>query len=143
MKKTIAFFALWFATFSASMAAALPNEELQLNQSSLEKEFEQLNKIEQYVDANEGITLTEIQAKNAELLDNVTLTDSTTSFTMAGELPLLGAFWWGCCLGIVGLALVYFITDNDREQVKSALIGCVISTLLVGLGGIFNPFGWF
>lgn len=143
MKKTIAFFALWFATFSVSMAADLPNDELKLNQSSLEKEFEQLNKIEQYVEANEGITLSEIQAKNTELLDNVTLTDSTTSFTMASDMPLLGAFWWGCCLSIVGLALVYFITDNDREQVKSALIGCVISTLLFGLGGVLNPFGWF
>ncbi|MEL6133435.1 MAG: hypothetical protein AAFR59_08745 [Bacteroidota bacterium] len=39
---------------------------------------------------------------------------------------------WGFCLGLVGLLVVYLVTDGDSQETKSALIGCVAGTLLWG-----------
>jgi hypothetical protein len=109
-----------------------------------DKEFEKIQKIETFVKANPEVTLEVLQKTNSELLTNVELLDetSTTSINAVKDMPILGGFWWGCCLSVLGLAVVYFITDNDREQVKKALIGCIIGTLLFGIGGLLNPFGW-
>jgi hypothetical protein len=109
-----------------------------------DKEFEKIQKIEAFVEANPEVTLAELQKSNSELLSNVELLDetSTTNLNAVKDMPLLGGFWWGCCLGVIGLALVYFITDNDRDQVKKAFIGCLIATLFLGVGGLINPFGW-
>lgn len=109
-----------------------------------DKEFEKIQKIEAFVEENPEVTLADLQKSNSELLANVELLDetSTTTLNAVKNMPLLGGFWWGCCLGIIGLALVYFITDNDRDQVKKAFIGCLIATLFLGIGGLINPFGW-
>lgn len=109
-----------------------------------DKEFEKIQKIEAFVEENPEVTLADLQKSNSELLSNVELLDetSTTTLNAVKDMPLLGGFWWGCCLGIIGLALVYFITDNDRDQVKKAFIGCLIATLFLGIGGLINPFGW-
>lgn len=109
-----------------------------------DKEFEKIQKIEAFVEANPEVTLADLQKSNSELLSNVELLDetSTTTLNAVKDMPLLGGFWWGCCLGVIGLALVYFITDNDRDQVKKAFIGCLIATLFLGVGGLINPFGW-
>ncbi|MCP9764666.1 hypothetical protein [Lacihabitans soyangensis] len=109
-----------------------------------DKEFEKIQKIEAFIEANPEVTLAELQKSNSELLSNVELLDetSTTNLNAVKDMPLLGGFWWGCCLGVIGLALVYFITDNDRDQVKKAFIGCLIATLFLGIGGLINPFGW-
>lgn len=107
-------------------------------------EFEQLDQIESFIDKNQGISLNELKNDHADVLAGVTLIEDTgATLNITKEMPLLGGFWWGCCLGIIGLALVYFITDNDKLEVKNALIGCIISTLVVGVGGILDPFNWF
>jgi hypothetical protein len=109
-----------------------------------DKEFEKIQKIEAFVETNPETTLEVLKQSNSELLSGVELLDETsaTSLNAVKDMPLLGGFWWGCCLGIIGLALVYFITDNDRDQVKKAFIGCLIATLFLGVGGLINPFGW-
>lgn len=117
----------------------------EFSQPSIDEGFLKLEKVENYIDRNQGVSLKELQANNSEMLDGILLDDSNVSSVqmMAKDMPLVGSFWWGCCLGVIGLALVYFITDNDKAQVKSALWGCLIATLLWGAGGIWNPFGWF
>jgi hypothetical protein len=108
-------------------------------------EFSELNKIESFVNKNPETTLGDLKAQDSELLKNVAIVEDTNSIASnvdRGGMPLIGAFWWGCCLGIIGLALVYFMTDKDRDQMRPAFWGCIISTLLVGVGGLINPFGW-
>jgi hypothetical protein len=141
MKKLTAAFALFLTTFAT--LAVTPDSGFELDATTLEAEFADLDKIEAFVENNDGVTLQELTAERADLLESVTLTADTSTVFTAEETPILGGFWWGCCLGIVGLALVYFITDNDRDEVKKALIGCVISSLVIGLGGIFNVFNIF
>lgn len=142
MKKLPAIFCALLLTSFAALATT-PDAAFELDEAAMEQEFAALDKIESFVIENEGTTLNQLTTEHADLLDGVTLLADTSTVLTTEEMPILGGFWWGCCLGIIGLALVYFITDNDRDQVKKALIGCVISTLVVGLGGVFNIFGIF
>jgi hypothetical protein len=141
MKKLTIVFALFLTTFAA--LAVTPDSSFELDAATLEAEFSDLDKIESFIENNNGVTLQELTAERADLLESVILMADTSTVFTTEEMPILGGFWWGCCLGIVGLALVYFITDNDRDEVKKALIGCVISSLVIGLGGIFNVFNIF
>lgn len=143
MKKLIASLLL-LTSFSATFAS--PTEEaLSYDAAAIQEDFEQLNKIEKFVSDNQGVTLEDLQAQNSNLLSNVTLSEDIATFATAKDMPILGAFWWGCCLGILGIGLVYLLTDRDKAQLKSALIGCVINAILIGGSwGIFgNPLNWF
>lgn len=137
MKKVILSLIVTF-TFSTLWA----NEEFE--NSTSKDEFELIRQIEAYVEANPETTLNELKVSNPELLKNVELLEETSasSLNAVKDMPLVGGFWWGCCLGVIGLALVYFITDNDKDQVKKALVGCLIATVIWGIGGLWNPFTW-
>lgn len=143
MKKLIVSLLL-LTSFSGAFAS--PTEEaLTFDETAIQEDFDQLNKIEKFVADNQGITLEELQAENSNLVADVTLSEDTATFATAKDMPILGAFWWGCCLGIIGVALVYFITDNDKAQMKNVLIGCVINLILFGGSyGLFGaPWDWF
>ncbi len=148
MKKVFSLIAIFCITLSVSMAAE-PAESFQYNEKDITAEFEQLNKIEQYVQNNEGTTLDELQNQNSELVKDLNISAETSSSIAAKELPLgVPAFWWGCVLTIVGVILVYVLTDEDKDQTKKALIGCLVTAgvyviwwvvVVVALGGSF----WF
>ena len=107
-------------------------------------EFNQINQLETYVEANPQTTLSEIKVNNPELLNGVELLDETATSSLGAvkDMPLVSGFWWGCCLGVIGLVIVYFVTDHDKDQVRKALFGCLIATVLWGVGGLWNPFSW-
>lgn len=105
-------------------------------------EFSELDKIEQLV-SQEGLDMQAFAAQHPEMAAAVNWAPENTVTFVAKEMPIARGFWWGCCLGVIGLALVYIISDNNKQEVKSALIGCLVSTLLFGIGGLIDPFGWF
>ena len=114
--------------------------------SPLAKElFEKANTILGFriTDTMFGGTDEELKQTKPELLKGFDLLSNTdANFAPTKNMPLVGGFWWGCCLGVVGLALVYFITDHDKDQVRKAFLGCVVATVIWGIGGLWNPFGW-
>ena len=137
MKKVILSLIVTF-TFSNIFA----NSEFENNISKTE--FNQINQLEAYVEANPQTTLNQIKLNNPELINGVEILDDTSASSLSAvkDMPLVSGFWWGCCLGVIGLAIVYFVTDHDKDQVRKALFGCLIATLLWGAGGLWNPFSW-
>jgi hypothetical protein len=100
-------------------------EALKYDEKTINAEFEKLNKLEQYVNTNEGTTLADVQ--ETELAKDLKLDTNVTSTVAAGDLPLnIPAFWWGCVLGLVGVLVVYIVTDQDKDQTKKALYGCLV-----------------
>jgi hypothetical protein len=120
---------LSFLLVSISSFAIEP--DFTLNETELTLSFDELNTLERFINENPNLSIEEIKAQNQDLVGNVSF-ESSAIVNPAGAMPIVGSFWWGCVLGIVGLLLVYFITDNDKEQTKKALVGCVIGTLLFG-----------
>ncbi len=99
--------------------------EMILNDQSINAEFEKLNKLEQYVNAKEGTTLEDV--KDTELTKDLNLDTNVTNTIASGELPLnIPAFWWGCVLGVIGILVVYLVTDKDKDQTKKAMFGCLV-----------------
>jgi hypothetical protein len=114
-----------------------------LNEAELSQSFEGLNSLERFINENPDLSIDEIKAQNQELVENVSF-ESSAIVNPAGDMPIVGSFWWGCVLGIVGLVLVYFVTDNDKEQTKKALVGCVIGTLVFGgIWALSGSLTWF
>lgn len=111
-----------------SFTFAYAEEPMNFDSQNINSEFDQINKIEKYVQANDGVTLSQLKSENSELLKGIDMEAQTMSTVAAGELPAgIPAFWWGCILTVVGVVLVYVLTDNDKEQTKKALMGCLVT----------------
>jgi hypothetical protein len=139
MKKTLLLFWCFAMTVSASFATGA--EVLEFNEQEINAEFQQLNQLESFVLSNEGVTLDEVATSQSHLTEGLNLEPNSIATIMAkGELPAgIPPFWWGFCLGWVGLLLVYILTDNDRDQVKKAFTGCLISA---AIGVVFYVILW-
>jgi hypothetical protein len=125
MKNILSIFSVFCLTISFVFANE-PQDEFNYDESQLNAEFEQLNKIEKYVEQND-VTLEELQAQNSDLVAGIDLNTEATASLAAADLPAgIPAFWWGCVLAVLGVILVYVLTDQDKEQTKKALIGCLV-----------------
>jgi hypothetical protein len=104
-------------------------------------EFAELDMLENYVKINEGITLTSLVDENHPLIAGISFSNPFAPAIPFDEPPLgIPSFWWGCCIGVWGIAVVYFVTE-DKEETKEALKGCVIGTL-VGVVLYFGVYIW-
>jgi archaellum component FlaF (FlaF/FlaG flagellin family) len=124
MKKSILLLAfMFFAKFVFAEGNAF-------EAPTLKNEFKDLSEIENAAIKNQ-MTLEELKKENVELFKEVNLNTTTAIATArGGDLPLnIPAIVWGFCCCIVGVGLVYFTTDNDKEQVKKAAIGCAIGAV--------------
>jgi len=121
--------------FAFTLGNASNAELFSVNEQELNTEFAQLNELEAFVEANEGITASEINAENPLVANLETSGDVLGALASFGGEPPLGipSFLWGCVLGVAGIAIVYFVAD-DRDETKKALIGCAVST---GVGVLF------
>lgn len=132
MKKILLSLLLATASCFASMAGNA--EVFNLDEQEINAEFAQLSELEQFVNANEGITLSEISAANPLLANVGNAADILGILGTLSDPPLgIPSILWGFCFGVVGIAVVYFVSD-DREETKKAFIGCAIA------GGIYIVF---
>lgn len=126
MRKKI--FTLLFAAIS-TMSFATGNAELfQVDVQELTADFAQLNELESFVNANEGITIDEINIENP-LVQNVANASDVLGVlaSLRGDSPLgIPSLVWGLCLSWVGVLIVYFVAD-DRDETKKAFTGCAIN----------------
>jgi Na+/proline symporter len=100
------------------------------DKDQLNKEFANLDMLENYVKINEGITLTSLINENNPLIAGISFSNPFNLSMPFSEPPLgIPSFWWGCIIGVWGVAVVYFVTE-DKEETKQALKGCVIGTLV-------------
>lgn len=102
-----------------------------VNEQEISNEFAQLNELEQYVNANEGVTLSSMDESNPLIANVSSSSNAMGALSAMGEPPLgIPSFLWGFCFNVAGVALVYFVAD-DRDETKKAFIGCAVS------GGIY------
>ncbi len=117
--------------FFFSLNSFASNSELfTYDKEEVESTFKELNELEDYVKVNDGVTLTDLLASNNQLLNNLFLGDPFSTDSFFEEPPLgIPSFWWGFCIGVWGIAVVYFVTE-DKDETKQAFKGCVVGTLV-------------
>lgn len=104
----------------------------ELNEAQIDAQISDLNDLENYVNSNQGVTLSEVInfANEGEVNLSVNMLDNFAA--VLAEHPVAGipSFLWGCVLGPIGIAIVHFDAE-DKEQTKKAIWGCV------ALGGVY------
>ena len=130
MKKIILFASLALLIAGTSMAGQA--ELFSYNQEAVEMEMAELSCLENFVLENPGISLSDLVASENELVANMAHSPAFYGLNTMNEKALgIGGFWWGCCLGPLGILVVWLAADDPAETRKS-IFGCVISTLLSG-----------
>ncbi len=139
MKKlfTLAFFALLSGALFASSPSVAPANPFQDDLSRMDNEFAGMTELEQLVEARNA-TYTELASENNTLLNNVSSNNDIASTLLGSVAPdgdrLLGipGFWWGFCLGVLGIILVYVAIEGDARKTegKKAIIGCAVWSVI-------------
>ena len=136
------FFTLLLMVFSASVFAINPadnatdlKDRLVSGSDLIDMEMSALNQLNDAI-VVEGLTYETAVAKYPSEMETVSATVADGIFSGDKNSPLgIPGFWWGFCLSWVGLLLVYLMMDEGsgrKSQVKNALWGCVIGTLIWG-----------
>jgi hypothetical protein len=141
MKKllTLVFCALLGGVVWAASPGNTQANPFQDDLSRLDNEFAGISQLEQLVEERNA-TYSELAAENNVLLQNVNSdTDIAASLLNAmapddERLLNIPGFWWGFCLGILGVILVYVAIDGETKQRegKKAMVGCLIRSALYG-----------
>ena len=131
-----ALFSVLFACV-CNLGFAADADLFEVNEQEISTEFAQLDELENYVNANEGVTFSSMDASNP-LLANVSAGNSALGVVSSlAEAPLgIPSFLWGFCFNVAGVAIVYFVAD-DREETRKAFIGCAVSGGLYILWWVF------
>jgi hypothetical protein len=123
MKKLLLVLLLFFvagSTFAGSKDIFSINEDL------VYAEMSDLVELESYVVAN-NVTLSSMTEANHSLASNLAATTGVMGVNSFMEPPLgIPSFIWGCCLSVAGVAVVYFVAE-DQNETKKALWGCLVN----------------
>lgn len=134
-------FTLMLTVFLCSSVFAGNAKLFSYDADYLNDEFEELNKLEDHVKANNNISLLDLQSSNYELLSNLNLNQSSlppSSFSI--EEMDWGAFLWGFFCGGCGVLIVYLNEDKrTNERMVSSLIGCGVSAAVSAVSYVLNP----
>ena len=120
-KNLILIIILLFSIHGQAMATEI--NHFILDENKIAMEFSALNDLEKFIDKNQGISLTEIENHQPNLLSGFIAKPNNfkgmEQTFRGGETPLgIPPFIWGCVLGIVGLVLVAILSE-DKELTKT------------------------
>ena len=78
------------------------------------------------------MTYSALKIEHGNLIESMNLV-SDSSLPSDTKNPVLGipSFLWGCGLGVVGILVVYIVSDEDKVETKKALWGCLAWTAVV------------
>ena len=106
------------------------SQQLETDQVILKDAFQSLDQLEKKI-KHEQLTFAEL---DADIVQSLALKEDVQGALVAvagaDDLPLgIPGFWWGFCLGLVGILLVYILMEDSperKEQTKKAVIGALI-----------------
>ena len=96
-----------------------------------ELDLKRLNELETYLEANPNADLEKVKAEAHYLVGEMNFEENFLR-TQDSDL-IVPPFFWGCVLSLLGVLLVYVITDQDKEATKKALFGCLAGGLAIGI----------
>jgi hypothetical protein len=109
--------------------ASKSGDLFRIDEQKLAVEMADLSAIEDLVNT-ENLTLSQLFADNNELAVSA-LMPSYGAADMLEDGPPLGipSFVWGLCLGLIGVLVVYIVTESRSESMK-AVWGCVAAVII-------------
>ena len=117
---------LAFLFTAVSFASNL--DAFQLDYNAVQDQFTELNQIAQKV-KTENLTYDALASTDAALVNQLALSSAVSVPLPEGALGI-PSFLWGCVLGPIGVLIDYLMTDNDTDEAKKALWGCLAVTVV-------------
>ena len=112
---------------SETFIASIDESVLVLDETALNEAMQELNELDEFLNDNAGVTFTDLESSESELIAGVENSTAPLGMASDSEPPLgIPSFLWGCILGIVGILLVYILTDGDKNETKKALWGMLV-----------------
>ncbi len=100
-----------------------------IDNSKINQEMNELVVLEDYVNHHAGVNLSDVQLSNQALTENILPIEasplSQQNALSGGGAMGIPSFLWGCCLGPIGVAVVFFST-NDNHETLISLLGCLV-----------------
>ena len=142
-KKYLILLVVIFASFN--MFAIEINADLfSFDEKKIEKEFEELNKLEKIVISRPELSFNELVNLNPNFLklstDKIIFPQNSCFINEPGNIP---SFWWsfgfslvgsyslyGAVAGPISVGIVYFSSKKDKIETKKAIWGCLTGTIL-------------
>ena len=104
------------------------------DRAAVESELAELTELENYVAENPATTLSLLETTENNLISGLDLASPNAMGLFFDDPPLgIPSFLWGCAFGVVGVAIVYFVTDEDKDETRKSFYGCVTSTVIYGV----------
>ncbi|MBT4968988.1 MAG: hypothetical protein HOM80_08265 [Bacteroidetes bacterium] len=102
-----------------------------IDEERVKSELKDINDLESFLTLNQGLSFQDIIILPDFQHINFSLNDSSKT-SVIKELPLgIPPFFWGFCLSIPGVIIVYAITE-DEDNLKKAMMGCIPGTAIIG-----------
>lgn len=124
-------------TFAVTLKTYSPISEAEIQAASVFNDAEIYDALkgvadlDQFLASNGDMTYNEVNQDNSALLSGVSPTTSLPLSASSDQEALgIPSFLWGCVFGVLGLIVVYLMTDNNKEQTKKALYGCIVGTVV-------------
>ncbi len=129
----------FLCTYVTVMAANNPEKATQIldqKQAEIDAELMQLDQLSNFIQS-ENITHKELLENKSFDISKLNLKSTTSSseFVAQGSDKVLGipGFIWGFCLGLIGILIVFIAMEEGpdrKKEVRSALLGCIVWTVL-------------
>lgn len=107
--------------------ASIDESVLTLDETALNEAMLELNELDEFLSDNPGVSFADLESAESELIIGVENSTAPMGMATDSEPPLgIPSFLWGCILGVIGILLVYLITDGDKVETKKALWGMLV-----------------
>jgi hypothetical protein len=117
---------LCVSVFALGSVLADDSDLFSYDKAKVQQSVSDMSQVEQMINQNPDLSVDDLKAQG-KLTTSFNAT-SSSPFTMM-EAPLgIPSFLWGCILGVVGILIVYLVSE-DKDETKKALWGCVVGTL--------------
>ena len=115
--------------FVAKVSFAGSADLFNYDAKAVQSELSALNAVDQFVEQND-VTYAQLLQMNNPLASGLSY-GTTGAFGIQMLEPVAGipSFVWGFCFGVAGIAVVYFVTE-DNDETKKAAYGCVAGTVV-------------
>jgi cytochrome b len=136
MKKLLYTVCLLLLAAVSPVFASANTDLFATSETQIDEVFAPLDQLAEIVETNADADLNFVQVHFSTVASSVSLMNELMSASRPMEdRPVAGisGYIWGACLGIAGVAIVYFLLDDAsqayrKKETTHAVVGCVIAT---------------
>lgn len=129
MKKL--FVSVFLVLFAGFTIFANDADLFKLDYNAVQSEFTELNQLATMVTSNTDLTYSSLLVTNGNLVTSLRLVPESL-LPDGTKNPVLGipSFLWGCAFNVAGMVVVYLVSQENMDETKKALWGCITSTVV-------------